>query len=130
MRASTPILLVSLAIFVSACSVSFPPEEIVEKDRPLVGRVVVVGDETRSTPGPGETARYEFLVASPGVQPGYSYLFVACPWCNPDGLGYGSLRDAYAKKRADAAMRRLLGVIDPGALTQPETAAEGEGSEG
>lgn len=44
------------------------------------------------------------------------FLFVACPWCNPDGLGYGSLRDAYAKKNADGAMRRLLGVIDPAAV--------------
>ncbi|ANG85325.1 PD-(D/E)XK nuclease family protein [Microbacterium aurantiacum] len=54
------------------------------------------------------------------------YLFVACPWCNPDGLGYGSLRDAYANKNTDAAMRRLLGVIDPDAVGAPDTS---EGSD-
>lgn len=55
------------------------------------------------------------------------YLFVTCPWCNPDGLGYGSLRDAYAKKNTDVAMRRLLGVIDPGAV--PNAATDEEGSD-
>ncbi|WP_347978203.1 PD-(D/E)XK nuclease family protein [Microbacterium sp. ProA8] len=56
------------------------------------------------------------------------YLFVTCPWCNPDGLGYGSLRDGYARKNTDAAMRRLLGVIDPAVVSQAGTAGAEEGS--
>lgn len=57
------------------------------------------------------------------------YLFVACPWCNPDGLGYGSLRDGYANKNTDAAMRRLLGVIDPGAVPPGAETEQGEGAD-
>ena len=41
------------------------------------------------------------------------YLWVTCPTCDPDGLGYGELRGEYARKRGDDSLAELIALIDP-----------------
>lgn len=79
MRISNALLLVALAQACGACdSTEFAPRELVDKDRPLAGRVSVEGDPTRTTPAPGERASYELLVVSPAIQRTWSYRLVVC----------------------------------------------------
>ncbi|MFT3924102.1 MAG: hypothetical protein QM778_16320 [Myxococcales bacterium] len=70
----------------------FPSPETVEKDRVLAGRVFLSDDDPRVTPAPGETAHYQLLVGSPGVQATWTYLLAVCrflrdengaPYCDP-----------------------------------------------
>lgn len=48
------------------------------------------------------------------------YLWVTCPTCDPDGLGYGELRGEYARKRGDDSLAELIALIDP--ISEPEGA--------
>ncbi|MCP2370896.1 hypothetical protein BJ978_001572 [Agromyces terreus] len=60
-----------------------------------------------------------FLAKPPATD---DFMYVQCPFCNPDGVGYGHVRGPSERKRTDAALRRLYGLIDPSALP-PEPAA-------
>jgi hypothetical protein len=67
------------ALSMASCSATeFPPEELIEKDRPLAGHVTVLNDPSRATTAPGEQARYELLVASPGPQAAWTYAMKVC----------------------------------------------------
>jgi ATP-dependent helicase/nuclease subunit B len=44
------------------------------------------------------------------------YLWVQCVYCNPDGAGYGELRKDWERKRLDAALQRLLQIVEPASL--------------
>jgi hypothetical protein len=69
----------ALTFALSACqSTDFAGAELVEKDRPLAGRVSVNGDPSRATPQPNEQASYTLLVGSPGVQVTWNYALVVC----------------------------------------------------
>ena len=41
------------------------------------------------------------------------WSWVQCNYCNPDGVGYGHVRSAAARKRTDAALEDLFSLIDP-----------------
>lgn len=41
------------------------------------------------------------------------FLWVQCAYCNPDGVGYGHVRGPNEKKRTDASLARLYGLLDP-----------------
>ena len=113
MRAPLLFLTLLLAMVATACGADFPPEEIIEKDRPLAGRVSVAGDPTRSTPAPGETATYEFLVASHEKQVGWSYFFVACPIIRTAG------GVAICDSTAQMPVFGLPTMVDPQPTTPP-----------
>jgi ATP-dependent helicase/DNAse subunit B len=59
----------------------------------------------------------------PSDQP--SYLWVDCPYCDPDGRGHGDLRQQYERKRLDPALHELIDLVDAHALS---TDAPVEGS--
>jgi hypothetical protein len=40
------------------------------------------------------------------------FAWVQCAYCNPDGTGYGELRDAWERKQYDPVLRRLIRLID------------------
>jgi RecB family exonuclease len=44
------------------------------------------------------------------------FAWVQCSYCNPDGTGYGELRDAWERKQFDPVLRRLIRLIDVDAL--------------
>ena len=44
------------------------------------------------------------------------FLWVQCPYCNPDGLGHGEVRARWERKRHDPTLERLVRLIDPTAL--------------
>ncbi|HEU4948297.1 MAG TPA: PD-(D/E)XK nuclease family protein [Kribbella sp.] len=44
------------------------------------------------------------------------FLWVQCPYCNPDGIGHSEARARWERKRFDPALERLVRLIDPGAL--------------
>lgn len=79
MRANLALSASIAALLLVGCSNPFPPEEIVEKPRPLAGWISVAGDPDRATPAPGETATYEFLVENPGPRVAWSWLLIVCP---------------------------------------------------
>jgi hypothetical protein len=77
LRRSTAALWATLSM--ARCTATeFPPEQLIEKNRPLVGRVTVLSDPSRATTAPGEQARYELLVASPGPQAAWTYAMKVC----------------------------------------------------
>ena len=41
------------------------------------------------------------------------WSWVQCPYCNPDGMGHGGLRDAWERKRTDPLLAHLVALIDP-----------------
>ncbi|MGY1709117.1 PD-(D/E)XK nuclease family protein [Geodermatophilus sp. SYSU D00758] len=41
------------------------------------------------------------------------YAYVQCAYCNPDGIGYGQARGRWERKRRDARLADLVGLIDP-----------------
>jgi RecB family exonuclease len=51
------------------------------------------------------------------------FLWVQCPYCNPDGLGHSEVRARWERKRHDPTLERLVRLIDPSAL---ETGDGGE----
>ncbi|HZX01284.1 PD-(D/E)XK nuclease family protein, partial [Kribbella sp.] len=44
------------------------------------------------------------------------FLWVQCPYCNPDGLGHSEVRARWDRKRHDPVLERLVRLIDPTAL--------------
>jgi ATP-dependent helicase/nuclease subunit B len=44
------------------------------------------------------------------------FLWVQCPYCNPDGIGHSEARARWERKRFDPTLERLVRLIDPGAL--------------
>jgi hypothetical protein len=47
--------------------------------------------------------------------------FVACPYCDPDGLGVVDLRRAWDRKRGDPGLAGFVGLVEPDGLTGPRT---------
>lgn len=41
------------------------------------------------------------------------FAWVQCPYCNPDGMGYGELREDWQRKRGAPELRSLLALIEP-----------------
>lgn len=39
------------------------------------------------------------------------------PYCNPDNIGHNDTQNRYERKRHDPALRELIGLVDPTALT-------------
>jgi RecB family exonuclease len=46
------------------------------------------------------------------------FLWVQCPYCNPDGLGHSEVRARWDRKRHDPVLERLVRLIDPTALEE------------
>lgn len=44
------------------------------------------------------------------------FLWVQCPYCNPDGIGHSEVRARWERKRQDPTLERLVRLIDPAAL--------------
>jgi RecB family exonuclease len=44
---------------------------------------------------------------------GADFVYVQCPYCNPDGIGHSENRERWERKRPDAALRELITLIDP-----------------
>jgi RecB family exonuclease len=44
------------------------------------------------------------------------FLWVQCPYCNPDGIGHSEVRARWERKRHDPTLERLVRLIDPAAL--------------
>ncbi|MDX6246785.1 MAG: ATP-dependent helicase/nuclease subunit [Kribbellaceae bacterium] len=51
------------------------------------------------------------------------FLWVQCPYCNPDGIGHSEVRSRWERKRNDPTLERLVRLIDPGALPAFEEVA-------
>ncbi|WP_041289454.1 PD-(D/E)XK nuclease family protein [Kribbella flavida] len=51
------------------------------------------------------------------------FLWVQCPYCNPDGIGHSEVRARYDRLRFDPTLDRLVRLIDPGALSTAEEVA-------
>lgn len=56
------------------------------------------------------------------------FLWVQCAYCNPDGVGYGHVRGTNEKKRTDASLARLYGLLDP-TVVAVDTTESPEGAE-
>ncbi len=56
------------------------------------------------------------------------FLWVQCAYCNPDGVGYGHVRGPNEKKRTDASLARLYGLLDPTVVALDATSTQ-EGAE-
>lgn len=41
------------------------------------------------------------------------FAWVQCPYCNPDGMGYGELREDWHRKRGASELRELLALVEP-----------------
>lgn len=67
-----------LLLSLSACMEEFEPASRLAGPRVLGAKVTVAGDESRSTPAPGETATIDWILAAPGALPSLSWGFVAC----------------------------------------------------
>ncbi|MEV8376568.1 PD-(D/E)XK nuclease family protein [Kribbella sp. NPDC056861] len=44
------------------------------------------------------------------------FLWVQCPYCNPDGIGHSEVRARWERKRHDPTLSRLVQLIDPTAM--------------
>ncbi|MFC0626367.1 PD-(D/E)XK nuclease family protein [Kribbella deserti] len=44
------------------------------------------------------------------------FLWVQCPYCNPDSIGHAEVRARWERKRFDPVLERLVRLIDPGVL--------------
>lgn len=44
------------------------------------------------------------------------FAWVKCPYCNPDGVGYGHVRAGANRKRTDPALATLFALVDPDAV--------------
>jgi hypothetical protein len=67
-----------VAVTVPACGEEFDPPSLIEKTRVLGATVEVVGDPTRATPRPGESATVTWIMAAPEALPPLAWLFVVC----------------------------------------------------
>jgi len=54
------------------------------------------------------------------------FAWVQCAYCNPDGVGYGHVRTASERKRTDAALAELFGLLDPSVLAPAPNQEESE----
>lgn len=66
----------------------------------------------------GSIAAGLFPAKAPDVP---DFLWVQCPYCNPDGIGHTDTRDRWERKRHDPALRELLALVEPDAVGE-ETA--------
>ena len=41
------------------------------------------------------------------------FAWVQCPFCNPDGIGHGEVRERWESKRNDPSLRDLVDLIEP-----------------
>ena len=48
------------------------------------------------------------------------FLWVQCAFCNPDGVGYAHVRGPAERKRTDAVLANLFGLLDPSVLIPQE----------
>ncbi|WP_132156346.1 PD-(D/E)XK nuclease family protein [Kribbella antiqua] len=48
------------------------------------------------------------------------FLWVQCPYCNPDGIGHSEVRARWDRKRHDPTLERLVRLIDPVAYAADE----------
>lgn len=55
--------------------------------------------------------------ARPAAEPAWGY--VACRYCDPDGLGTAELRRSWERKRSDPALAGYAGLCEPEALDAP-----------
>ncbi|MGY4770676.1 PD-(D/E)XK nuclease family protein [Kribbella sp. CWNU-51] len=55
------------------------------------------------------------------------FLWVQCPYCNPDGLGHSEVRARWDRKRHDPTLERLVQLIDPTALELLASEGAGDG---
>lgn len=79
-RQPTFIALAAAAVsLLSACAQEFDPPSLIARTRVLGAVVQVDGDESRATPGPGESATVTWIVAAPGELPALGWAFVVCP---------------------------------------------------
>lgn len=53
------------------------------------------------------------FIARPPKTDDWSTARVYCAYCNPDGVGYGHVRAAAARKQSDPALADLLSLIAP-----------------
>ncbi|WP_292836851.1 PD-(D/E)XK nuclease family protein [Microbacterium sp.] len=53
------------------------------------------------------------FIARPPKDEDWSHVKLKCSYCNPDGVGYGHVRSASARKQTDAALADLFALIDP-----------------
>jgi RecB family exonuclease len=44
------------------------------------------------------------------------FLWVRCPYCNPDGIGHGEARERWERKRRDTSLAEYVGLVEPAAL--------------
>ncbi|TCM39590.1 PD-(D/E)XK nuclease family protein [Kribbella sp. VKM Ac-2568] len=51
------------------------------------------------------------------------FLWVQCPYCNPDAIGHSEVRARWERKRNDPTLERLVRLIDPSALPAFEEVA-------
>jgi hypothetical protein len=56
------------------------------------------------------------------------FRWVQCPYCNPDGLGHGAVRERWEKKRLAPELAAYTGLVEPGAVTGVDGVAEGAGA--
>lgn len=54
------------------------------------------------------------------------FLWVQCPYCNPDGLGHSEVRARWDRKRHDPTLERLVRLVDPTALELPASEEAGD----
>ncbi len=54
------------------------------------------------------------------------FLWVQCPYCNPDGLGHSEVRARWDRKRHDPTLERLVRLIDPTALESSSSEGAGD----
>jgi ATP-dependent helicase/DNAse subunit B len=58
-------------------------------------------------------ANGKFPAKAPDVP---DFAWVQCPYCNPDGVGHGEVRDQWDAKRHDSSLHELVGLIEPSAI--------------
>jgi hypothetical protein len=89
----------ALAVSLLGCDDGPGKAWLVDRTRVLGARVALESDPTRASIAPGETARVEWLIASPGAQPRLSWSFAVCvppagntalPRCDGPVLAFGS----------------------------------------
>nr|WP_246305992.1 PD-(D/E)XK nuclease family protein [Allobranchiibius huperziae] len=49
------------------------------------------------------------------------YLWVQCPYCNPDGLGHSDVRERWETIKTTPQLRELVTLIEPGAVVSEGT---------
>jgi hypothetical protein len=112
-----------LSVALSAgCAEEFDPPSLIDKPRPLGAEVRVDGDETRSTPLPGEIVTVTWLMAAPTEMSPLAWMFAVCragmasqaeacapaPYATADGTGTPSFKFTVPAQEALGSATRLL----------------------